>query len=576
MTLSLRVLPAVAACAATFASFATATAQAQEEATARSSDASEHAKVPAPQGMLQHFAPFTDRWYAPGYTPEGIDLTGYSINEIGGRWWSPYTQNPIKGDFPIFGTQGLFLNVGGLVRQFSEIRDIPTPTANTGSGGQNFFGDGKQQTHLTQVALTLDLFSAPQAFEPVHWRLKATPVVQRTQVRVEPDGVLFADPSEGNNRVDEDFALQELLFEYHLADLSNRFDFISFEGGIIPFRSDFRGFMFDDVNLGVRLFGNLDSNRWQYNLAFFDMLDKDTNSGLNKFESRQQEVVIANLYRQDWPVLGFNTQASFHYNNDTRGLEFDDNGILVSPAPIGQAKENKVESYYFGLAGDGHFDRWNVTTAFYQAMGRDSLNPLAAREVDIDSQFGALELSYDFDWFRVRGFSQYATGDPDTRDGDAEGFDAIFDAPNFAGGPLSFFNGQAIRLLGVNLTNLGSGLPDLQSSQTQGKSNFVNPGLFQLGGAVDFELTPKWRAVVGGSYLRFNETDPLEVYLQLPEVEKEIGVEYFFGTQYRPRLDNHVILQVGASSLIPGAGFARIFQSDDPVYALNCNLIFAF
>ena len=128
----------------------------------------------------------------------------------------------------------------------------------------------------------------------------------------------------------------------------------------------------------------------------------------------------------------------------------------MSPAPIGQAKENKVESYYFGLAGDGHFDRWNVTTAFYQAMGRDSLNPLAAREVDIDGQFGALELSYDFDWFRVRGFSQYATGDPDTRDGEAEGFDAIFDAPNFAGGPLSFFNGQAIRLLGVNLTNLGA------------------------------------------------------------------------------------------------------------------------
>ena len=174
------------------ASFATATAQAQEEATARSSDASEHAKVPAPQGMLQHFAPFTDRWYAPGYTPEGIDLTGYSINEIGGRWWSPYTQNPIKGDFPIFGTQGLFLNVGGLVRQFSEIRDIPTPTANTGSGGQNFFGDGKQQTHLTQVALTLDLFSAPG--------VRARPLAPQGDAgrpahpgASEPDGVLFAD-----------------------------------------------------------------------------------------------------------------------------------------------------------------------------------------------------------------------------------------------------------------------------------------------------------------------------------------------------------------------------------------------
>lgn len=525
---------------------------------------------------LRHFEPFPNRWYAPGYPQQGVDPKGYEINEVGGRWYSPYTQNALKGDFPILGTDHVFLNTSGLLRQFVETREVPTSTVNTGTGGSTFFGNGKQQAYTTQVAVSFDLFSAPQAFEPVHWRLKLTPVFQRSQVDVGPDGVLYADPALGSNRVDEDFALQEALFEYHLADLSNRFDFTSIEAGILPFRSDFRGFVFDDVNLGARLSANADANRWQFNLVAFDMLDKDTNSGLNTFESRQQEVLIANAYRQDWPVDGFTSMASIHYNHDHRGTEFDDNGGLVSPAPIGIAGDNTVEVVYLGVAGEGHFGPVNVTTAVYQALGRDSLNALAAQEVDVDAQFAALELSYDFDWYRVRAFGQWASGDDDPTDDEGGGFDAILDAPNFAGGGLSFFNSQALRLLGVNLTNAGSALPDLQSSQTQGKSNFVNPGLLQLGGALDFELTPKWRAAIGGSYLRFDDSETLEVYLELPDVEREIGVELFLGTQYRPFLDNHVIFAFGASTLLPGDGFARIYQSDDPVHSIFLNMILAY
>ena len=33
--------------------------------------------------------------------------------------------------------------------------------------------------------------------------------------------------------------------------------------------------------LGVRLFGTRDNNQWQYNLAWFRRIEKDTNSGLN-------------------------------------------------------------------------------------------------------------------------------------------------------------------------------------------------------------------------------------------------------------------------------------------------------
>ena len=45
-----------------------------------------------------------------------------------------------------------------------------------------------------------------------------------------------------------------------------------------PFVSDFRGFVFSDTNLGVRAFGNYAANRFQYNLAIFERLEKDTNS----------------------------------------------------------------------------------------------------------------------------------------------------------------------------------------------------------------------------------------------------------------------------------------------------------
>ena len=44
--------------------------------------------------------------------------------------------------------------------------------------------------------------------------------------------------------------LQEVFLEYHLFDWNDRYDFASIEIGVLPFRSDFRGFIFEDVNLG--------------------------------------------------------------------------------------------------------------------------------------------------------------------------------------------------------------------------------------------------------------------------------------------------------------------------------------
>ncbi len=155
--------------------------------------------------------------------------------------------------------------------------------------------------------------------------------------------------------------LQEWFAEYKIADLSPEYDFVSVRAGSQPFTSDFRGFIFSDVNRGVRLFGNLDGNRTQYNLAYFRQLEKETNSGLNTFTDRDQNVIIANLYRQDFIFPGFTASASYHYNNDAPSTKFDKNGFLVRPDPAGVFQPHRVEAHYFGLAGDGHIDRYNIS-----------------------------------------------------------------------------------------------------------------------------------------------------------------------------------------------------------------------
>jgi len=98
--------------------------------------------------------------------------------------------------------------------------------------------------------------------------------------------------------------IQEGFVEAKLLDLSHDYDFVSARAGIQSFNSDFRGFIFSDQEPGLRIFGNFQNNRYQYNLAYFAMLEKDTNSGLNTLRYRHQQVMIANLYRQDFYKAG--------------------------------------------------------------------------------------------------------------------------------------------------------------------------------------------------------------------------------------------------------------------------------
>ena len=526
------------------------------------------------------FQEFTDRWRI---VPPPYELAVKSRGQ-----WDPYHQNRWKGDLPWRGTD-VFLNLSAVSDTLIEARQLPTPSGVSADrpGSFGFFGRDGQAFGFQQIALSADLFQGDTAFKPIQWRVKGTVVVNLNSVKVAENAVVRPDVRDGTSRTRGFLALQELFGEWKLRDLSPNFDFVSVRAGVQPFSSDFRGFVFTDTNFGVRLFGNYDSNREQYNLALFDRLEKDTNSGLNTFDRRHSQVAVANLYRQDFLTPGYTAQASLHYLRDEATFSFDKNGFLARPDPVGSAQPHEIEAVYLGLAGSGHVGRINVEDAFYYVTGKDSLNPIAgpARlgkherdRVDIRAFMGAVELSLDRDWYRPKLAYFYASGDGDPVDRKARGFDSIFDNPAFAGGGFSFWNRLGIRLAGtgVSLVNRGSLLPDLRSSKEEGQPNFVNPGLHLASAAVDLDLTPKLRAALTVNYLRFDRTETLELLLFQSPIHREIGWDLSAGVRWRPYLNQNAVVVGGVAALLPGKGFADIYEKSSPLFAAFTNLTLTY
>ena len=331
------------------------------------------------------------------------------------HWYDPFDRNKWKGDQPIIGQQ-TFLNITATSVTSADGRCLPTPTnvSPARPGSSQFFGDCNQFGLSQTFRFSFDLFHGDASFRPVDWRIRITPAINVNYLKVQELGVVNVDPRAGTSRLDSHVGLQEAFVEVKLHDLSPNYDFISVRAGIQDFSSDFRGFIFTDEQPGVRIFGNLKSDRWEYNAAYFQLLEKNTNSDLNTFGLRHQQVLVGNFYMQDFIRPGYTTEFSIHYNKDDASLHYDDNGFLVRPAEIGSERMHSVRAVYLGWAGSGHFGWLNVNHAFYQALGRDDFNPIAGRSVTINAQMAALELSVDRDWMRFRVSSFYASGDAES------------------------------------------------------------------------------------------------------------------------------------------------------------------
>ncbi|MCE9604669.1 MAG: hypothetical protein K8U03_07165 [Planctomycetia bacterium] len=529
-----------------------------------------------------HFVPLEDRWRIG--VPEwdrygkGHPITDDYPYDLG-RLLNPYKQNVLKGDYPIVG-QHTFLNITVANVTLAEVRQVPTPqnafevTQNPNSFDQ--FGNPNQTFITNNTIFTADLSHGDSSFKPADWRIRVTSVFNENYLDVKELGIIGPDVEEGRVRYRTDIALQEWFVETKLADLSADYDFMSLRVGSQPFVSDFRGFVFADTNRGVRLFGTRHANREQFNLAYFSQLEKQTNSFLNTWDNRKQDVIVANYFRQDTFVPGYTALLNFHFVHDAPSTHFDADGFLVRPDPAGVFQEHQVNAAYLGWGGDGHIGRINITHQFYQVFGHDSLNPIGGQPVTVNSQMAAIELSRDFDWLRIRGSYFYASGEDDPFSRTAHGFDTILDNPNFAGGQFSYWQRQGPRIFGVALTNRNSLIPDLRSSRLEGQPNYMNPGVHILNGGFDIELTQKLRLIQNTNLLWFDATGVLKQFLFQSQVQDFIGTDISLGAEYRPLLSNNIIFVAGAATLVPGGGLRDIYNNvTGPVsslYSIFCEM----
>ncbi|MDQ3586590.1 MAG: carboxypeptidase-like regulatory domain-containing protein [Acidobacteriota bacterium] len=533
-----------------------------EEPLGYAGDDSVESRPPTEAGVREQ----RDRWRIsfPEYDRYGENTArGRDIPFRTASWYNPYDQNILKGDYPIFGNKVFMILSGVSTTTVQQFRNpIPSNVNSARPGNGEFFGKPEIFAAQQFLQFTFEMFHGDTTFRPRNWAIKISPTFSLPNyVDARENGIINVDPRRGTNRTDTHFSLEEAFAEVKFEDTNANFDFISVRAGIQPFVSDFRGFIYTDSNLGARVFGGFDNNRYQFNLAYFSQLEKDTNSGLNRFDRRQQNVYIANIFRQDFIERGFTGQFSFLFNDDRRGVEFDRNGFQVRPALIGDNREHSIKVGYLGFNTDGHIGRLNLTGSYYLALGRDSLNPIAGRGTHVRAQMTAVEASVDRDYLRPRLSFFWASGDKDPTDGVATGFDAILDDPNFVGGQFSFWNRSGIPLTqtAVGLVQPFSVLPSLRSSKIQGQANFVNPGIFIYNAGLDIEVTQRIKTIFNVNYLRFHRTESLEYLLFQNRIRKEIGYDLSMGIVYRPLLINNVQFTFGASTLLTGRGFRDIF-----------------
>jgi hypothetical protein len=572
-------------------------------------------RAPPPEAFPTDSAfPIPDRWRLASTLGLGFDENVKRTRKE--AFLDPYNQNQFKGDRPIciptdeeqerrkamgekpcrtpklLGLHGndWFLALSAISDTIAEYRTFQIPVGvqtTERPGSLDVFGRSNSLVLAQTFLFGGSLIKGMTTFKPPDVEYRVLLALQANYVDVPEKRVLFVEPSKPSRRSDHFLGVQELFVDYHIRNASDRYDFDSVRVGIQPFQADFRGFLFNDLNMGIRFFGNRDNNRIQYNLALFWRLEKDTNSGLNSVvqSPRDDYVFFANLYRQDFPVVGLTSQisATVNINREKDGIHLDDNGFPVRPALLGTNRGRNYDVAYLGYTVDGRIGRVNLTAQAYAALGEDRNSFFTGRKAKIRSYFFAAEPSMDFDWVRVRLAALYASGDKKPFNNTEAGFDAIFENPIFAGADTSYYIRQTVPFAGggrvIAITGRNGILNSLRSSKEEGQSNFNNPGTVLLGAGADFDVTTRFRLSVNANRLWFANTSTLQALRVEGSIPRSIGWDLSAAAIYRPKAIQNVVFRLSGAVLDSGKGLKDLFDSAnraDRFYSVLLNAIVSF
>jgi hypothetical protein len=493
---------------------------------------------------MEEPAAVPDRWRL-------VEELGYRVD-----WLDSYQgYNPLKGDRPVFGDD--FLSLTGVSGTLLEDRRIPSGTALGDS--QPARGATRNQLFLNQsLSVDMVLYRGDTVFRPPDWQWRLTTVLSASSTR-----------SGDTSKTAYTGALQALFFEKHLRDTSVHDDFDSVRLGIQTLTSDFRGFLVSDQPMAARLFGTRDNNVFQYNLALFRSLRKNAVS-LNDIGAGlpRNDVLLANLYWQDFPRAGITSEIVGAYNrNHEPGTEqvLSLAGTANGPA---MRTQHDYDVGYLGYGIDGHFGRLNATAMSYVLAGKEKHATFTGSQARVQAWFAAGELSVDFDRQRWRLSLLHASGDSNPHDRRATGFDGLTANPVFAGADSSFFIHQQLALGGAafNLKSRNALLPTLNPASDGAQANFSNPGLSLVGLGLDWDPGPRLRLSFDANALRFDNTAALSA-LTLTPVPNNFGTELAVNAFWRPFTNQNVIVRVSDAALVRGPGYRALYAGGIPYSA---------
>ena len=217
-------------------------------------------RPPPPEAFPTDQIPIPDRWRL-------IE----SLGLVKEKWLDPYHQNTLKGDRPINRAKVPWLPLKGDDWFFAasavsdtvfEPRTFPIPVGGVQTTERpqslDVFGKDASYVFSQTFVASASLFKGSTAFKPPEIEYKLSLALNVSYVNVPELRVLSVKPSDPSHRTDHFLGVQEAFVDYHLHNSSDRYDFESVRIGIQPFQSDFRGFLFNDQQLGVRFFGNRD------------------------------------------------------------------------------------------------------------------------------------------------------------------------------------------------------------------------------------------------------------------------------------------------------------------------------
>jgi len=472
------------------------------------------------------------------------------------RAWNPLTLSDGTGDYPIIGSSGL-LDVYNTNKWKGDLPVIgeniffaaEIVSANLLEARDKAGADSETEIRSTDF-FTAELFHGDTVFRPPTWRVRANLAVD------------FRDASETTDGFDNDAAVQEFFGEALLWDLDPYLDFGSIRVGRQVFASDFRNLVFVDNNDGVQLFGSFNESKIDYQIAFFDLVAKDPISNLNRgFEDRDQTFFAANVFFEDLLAMGYEIEFTVQWAHDTAGF--------VDPV-FGGDVDRDVDVYYLGFLGDGRIGSVEFAHALYWMTGEDEQNQVASQDgglavdqldQDINAIMAAVEITIPDNWRRYVFSGLYASGDDDLGDGKGEGFDSVFDNPNFAGGAFGYFHRQAIAAgnlggNGIGLVNTNSFYPNLRTKANDAP-NSVNPGIIMVHGACEADLSNYWSVFANLTYLHFAQTGALDALAALGgngSVSASFGVDVSLAAEWRPFGVDNVIVTPGIQGLFSTGG----------------------